>query len=220
MVGVSFQPLISYGAAARTFSFIGSCTSIGSSLDFSALSAGAIAAGDLAVYIDYSGPNGAGAPSTVLPSGFASASDASINSPQGFRGTISTKTLAGSEGVISGLNQANNNKIGLVFRPSSAFSSIAVGGSSAVIVSTNPTSQVCDPSAETTAVILITVCGAEGSTAAFSTRSPAADGSVSTSDSDLLASYNVYNTSPQSVTADMNDLGDVNYLASLYLTVS
>lgn len=218
MVGVSFQPLIAYGAAARTFSFIGSCTSTSSSLDFSALSAGAVASGDALFYIDFAIGSGS-LPTSVIPSGFSNdIDDPGATTP---RGMVSSKKASGSEGSIVGMSGATrNNKIGLVYRPSTAFTTITAAGISSEITTGDPTLQTCDPSAETSAVILLGISGIDSGTAAFSTFSPAADGTVANSSADLLAGYKIYNTSPQSTQIDMNDLGTINWLASLYYTVS
>lgn len=199
-----------------TFTFVGSCVSNSTSLDFSSLSAGSIAADDLAVYIDCSA--GGSTPSAVTPSGFTN----HINTTLGgaLRGMVSTKKLLGSEGVITGMNSVGNNKVGLVFRPSTPFTTVNALGISSEATTGDPASQVCDPSAETTSVILIGISASDLGTAAFSTFSPAADGTVATADADLLVGYNIFNTAPQSTAIDMGDLGAPNWLASLYLTVS
>lgn len=203
--------------ASRTFTFIGSCTSTTSALDFSSLSAGTIASGDLGVYLDYAQTTGL-PPTAVTPSGFTNDIQ-TIVAPYG--GMVSHKKLAGSESSITGMNgNSSNRKIGLVFRPSSSFTTITASGSGSQLTASDPTLQTCDPSAETTAVILIGIAAISGGTAAFATFSPAADGNVTTSDSDLTTGYKIYNTSPQSTSVDMNDLGSNNWLASLYFTVS
>lgn len=134
---------------------------------------------------------------------------------------VSSKKAAGTEAAITGMNGGTrNNKIGLVFRPSTAFTTITAAGIASEININDPTLQTCDPSAETSAVVLIGIVGIDSATAAFSTFSPSSDGTVTNSSSDLLAGYKLYNTSPQSTQVDMNDLGTINWLASLYFTVS
>ena len=204
--------------SARTFSVVGPCVSNTSSLNFGALSAGSIAAGDLAIFIDYA-KSSAAVPASVTPSGFTNVSNA--NNGVDIRGMISVKKLDGTEGSVSGMVGGNdNNKVGLVFRPSIAFTTITAHDIASEATPGNPASQTCDPTAETSAVLLFGISGSSGGTAAFSTRSPAADASVATADADLLVSYNIFNTSPQSVQVDMNQLNSANWLASLYLTVS
>lgn len=209
---------------ARTFTFIGSCESTSSSLNFGSLSAGTIAANDLIVYVDLAVAASAGAPSAVTPSGFSNHINTSDVSHPDQRGMVSSKLATGSEGSVTGMNgSTQNNKVGLVFRPSTAFTTINALSTASQMTLNNPTLQTCDPSAETTAVILVGVAGIDGATAAFSTFSPAADGTVLNSDSDLAVGYKIYNTSPQSTQVDMNDLASptpANWLASLYFTVS
>lgn len=208
-------------ASARTFTFIGSCVSNGSALNFGALSVGSVTAGDLLVYIDFAFDTVSPVPSAVTPSGFTNVVNDLIGAGVSFaRGMVSVKNAAGGEGSITGLNDAGNNKVGLVFRPSTAFTTITANDIATEIAVVNPASQSCDPSAETTAVILIGVACIDGGTAAFSTASPAFDATIATADADLLAGYKIYNTSPAAHTIDMNDLGGNNWLASLYLTVT
>ncbi len=203
-----------------TWTFVGSCVASGASLDFSALSAGAIAAGDLAVYVDYS-TNATTIPSAVTPSGFATVISTGVDTgPISARGMVSLKKLVGSETTVTGMNDTANNKVGLVFRPTAAFASVSGLDTASEITLDNPALQACDPSAETTAVIVIGVCAAEAGTAAFSTFSPASDGTVATADADLLVGYKIYNTGPLSTDIDANDLGNNTWLASLYAKVS
>lgn len=208
-----------FGSSGRTFTFIGSCNTGTASLDFSSLSAGTIAAGDLAVYIDFAF-DGGGAPSAVTPSGFSNAISTSGGTSPGGRGMVSVKKLTGSEGSVTGMNADVEDKVGLVFRPSSAFTTITASGISSSITSSNPTAQVCDPSAETSAVILLGIAAMDDATVSFSTFSPAATGEVSRTDNDIVVGYSIFNNNPLSTTIDMADFGDLNWLASLYLTVS
>jgi len=132
---------------------------------------------------------------------------------------ISSKILTGSEGSVTGMNGATeNDKIGLVFRPSIAISTVTAHSINGQVGSADPTAQVVDPSAETTAVIIVGVAAHRSATLSFSTFSPAADATVLNSDSDIIAGYKIYNSSPASTTIDMNDLGSFNWLGSLYFT--
>lgn len=210
----------SLSAAARTFTFVGSCVSNGTSINFSALSGGTLAAGDLLVYVDFAVDNDNTPPTTVTPSGFTiEISDTNSSDPSA-QANVSVLKAAGSEGALTGMNGSLNHKVGLVFRPSTSFTTIVSNDEATQLFNLNPSAQTCDPSAETTAVILLGIAGCDASTAAFSTASPAFDGTVLTGDSDLIVGYKIYNTSPASHSIDMADLGDKNWLASLYLTVS
>jgi len=207
--------------AARTFTFVGSCISNGTSLDFSALSAGSVSAGDILVYIDQAVNGATTIPTAVTPSGFTNQINTSFGALSLYgRGMLSLKKAAGGEGVITGMNDTNMQKVGLVFRPSTSFTSIVANDIATELTAGNPASQNCDPSAETVATIVLGVAACDAATAAFSTASPAFDGTVSVADSDMIAGYKIYNTSPAAHTIDMNDLNTSNWLASLYLTVS
>jgi hypothetical protein len=201
-------------AAALTWAFVGSCTSTGTALDFSALSAGSIQADDLAIFVDY--PRHGSVPTAVTPSGFTNR----VNTPGTItRGMLSDKKLLGSEGSVTGMDgSSSDQKVGLVFRPSISFASIAPSTPTTEVTSGNPVSQVIDPSAETASVIVIGVVAAGGGIA-FSTATPAFDAEV-TAGGRLIVGYKIYNASPQSHTIDMNDLGTDNWLAGIYYKVS
>lgn len=204
--------------AGRIFTFIGSCVSTTSSLNFGSLSAGTVSAGDLLAYVDFAITAGGPVPTAVTPSGFTN----DINTAGAVvpRCMVSHKKAAGGEGSITGMNGTNNNKVGLVFRPSTSFTTISAAGIGSEVTAGDPSLQTCNPSAEATAVILLGIAGIDGGTAAFATFSPAADGTVLNGNSDLAAGYKIYNTSPSSTSIDMADLGGVNWLASIYFTVS
>jgi len=154
----------------------------------------------------------------VTPSGFTNGIDTAGVT---FRGMVSGKKAAGGEGAITGMNgSTTNSKIGLVFRPSTAFTSFSMLDTASEVTASNPSSQSCDPSAETTAAIVIGIADSfGGGNGAFSTFSPSQDATINTSNNDMVSAYKIYNTSPQSTTIDMNDLGN-NWLASLYFTVA
>lgn len=213
-----FSPAMLFGSSGRTFAFVGSCVSNGTNLNFGSLSAGSVAADDLLVYVDHG--YGGSPPSAVTPSGFTNVVNTSGGSGPGVRGMVSVKKAAGSEGSIAGISTDNRQKIGLVFRPSTAFTSITANDIATVINDGNPTSQNCDPSAETSAVILLGIAAADGVSVAFSTFSPSPDAVIEDAENDLRVGYSIFNTSPQATTVDINDLGEQNWLATLYLTVS
>lgn len=208
-----------FGSSVSGWTFVGSCTSVTNSLDFSSLSAGAVSAGDLLVYIDDTRDAATNSVTAVTPSGFTNLINEASGGPNNRRARLSVKKAAGSEGAIVGMDDDNMQKVGLVFRPSATFTTITAGGSNTEFTASNPSSQTCNPSAETVPVVVIGVASAEASTAAFTTASPAFDATVSTSDSDMIVGYKIYNSSPASHTIDMGDLGE-NWLASLYLKVS
>ena len=214
--------LMPKGAAPTlSWTFVGSCQSTGTALDFSALSAGTIQANDVALYIDYAG---AGAPPTaVTPSGFTNVINTSGESEPGARAMASWKKLAGSEGSVTGMSAstggtgADNNKIGLVFRPSIDFTTLTFSTpQNSGIIGTNPAAITVDPSAETIPVVLIGIGAVYQGTVTFSTASPAFDAEINLSDNDMRVGYKIYNSSPLSHSIDINDLGSANWLAGFY----
>lgn len=208
---------------AVTWTFVGSCQSTGTLLDFSALSAGTIQANDVALYIDFAGAGGV--PTAVTPSGFSNIVNTSGGSEPGVRAMASWKKLTGSESYVTGISAStgggggtDNNKLGLVFRPSINFTTLTVSTpQNSGITSGNPAAITVDPSAETTPVVLIGIGATYIGTVAFSTASPAFDAQINLSDNDLRVGYKIYNSSPLSHSIDINDLGSANWLAGFYL---
>jgi hypothetical protein len=215
--------LMPKGAAPTlSWTFVGSCQSTGTTLDFSALSAGSIQANDVALYIDYAGA--ADPPTAVTPSGFTNViNTASVTSEPGARAMVSWKKLAGSEGSVTGMSAstggsgADNNKIGLVFRPSIDFTTMTFSTpQNSGIIDSNPAAITVDPSAETIPVVLIGIGATYQGTVTFSTASPAFDAQINLSDNDMRVGYKIYNSSPLSHSIDINDLGSANWLAGFY----
>jgi hypothetical protein len=214
--------LMPKGAAPTlSWTFVGSCQSTGTTLDFSALSAGSIQANDVALYIDYAGA--AGIPTAVTPSGFTNIVNTIGGTEPGARAMASWKKLAGSEGSVTGMSastgggSADNNKIGLVFRPSIDFTTMTFSTpQNSGIISTNPAAITVDPSAETIPVVLIGIGAVYQGTVTFSTASPAFDAEINLSDNDMRVGYKIYNSSPLSHSIDINDLGSANWLAGFY----
>lgn len=215
----------SAGTPAVTWTFVGSCQSTGTTLDFSSLSAGTIQANDVALFFDHCGANNP--PTAVTPSGFTIIINDSGETEPGARAMASWKKLTGSEGSVTGINGAtggtgqDNNKIGLVFRPSRDFLNITFSTpQTSGITDANPSAITVDPSAETLASVLVGAAGVYQGAVTFSTASPAFDAEINLSDSDLRVGYKIYNTSPASHSIDINDLGNCNWLAGFYFTAS
>jgi len=214
--------LMPKGAAPTlSWTFVGSCQSTGTALDFSALSAGTIQANDVALYIDYAGAENP--PTAVTPSGFTNVINTSGESEPGARAMASWKKLAGSEGSVTGMSastgggSSDNNKIGLVFRPSIDFTTMTFSTpQNSGIINTNPAAITVDPSAETIPVVLIGIGAVYQGTVTFSTASPAFDAEINLSDNDMRVGYKIYNSSPLSHSIDINDLGSANWLAGFY----
>ena len=214
--------LMPKGAApSLTWTFVGSCQSTDTALDFSALSAGTIQANDVALFIDYAGD--LDPPTAVTPSGFTNIVNTSGENEPGARAMASWKKLAGSEASVTGMSAstggsgADNNKLGLVFRPSIDFTTLTVSTpQNSGVTSANPAAITVDPSAETIPVVLIGIGAVYLGTVAFSTASPAFDAQIAISDNDMRIGYKIYNSSPLSHSIDINDLGSANWLAGFY----
>jgi len=207
--------------APVTWSFVGSCQSTGISLNFASLSSGSIQDNDVAIYIDHCGA--ADIPTAVTPTDFIVLVNDSGGADPGNRAMITWKKLTGSESSLTGINGASggagqdNNKIGLVFRPSRDFTSITFSTpQTSGITSSNPTAITVNPSAETIPSVLIGTAGVYQGTSTFSTASPSFDAEVNLSDNDLRAGYKIYNSAPASHSIDINDLGTGNWLAGFY----
>lgn len=208
-----------------TWTFVGSCQSTGTSLNFSSLSAGTIQANDVAMYIDYAGA--AAPPTAVTPSGFTNIVNTSGSSEPGARAMVSWKKLAGSEASVTGMSAstggtgADNNKLGLVFRPSIDFTTLTVSTpQDSGIIEGNPSAIIVNPSAETSSVVLLGFGATYQGTVSFSVVTPAFDAEVVISDNDLRAGYKIYSSSPASHSIDMSDLGRGNWLAGFYFKAS
>jgi len=209
--------LMPKGAApSLTWTFVGSCQSTGTALDFSALSAGTIQANDVALFIDYAGA--LTPPTAVTPSGFTNIVNTSGENEPGARAMASWKKLAGSEASVAGMSAGGGfSKLGLVFRPSIDFTTLTVSTpQNSGVTNANPAAITVDPSAETIPVVLIGIGAVYLGTVAFSTASPAFDAQIAISDNDMRVGYKIYNSSPLSHSIDINDLGSANWLAGFY----
>lgn len=196
----------------RTFTFVGSVSAAGPSIDISGTGR---AAGDFGVMLDYA-RHGSSAPAAVTPSGHTQAATVTDNTANSrSRASITYKVLTGSEASLTGIwGGSQNRKIYLVFRPSIAISTVIYTAGGAEATAGNPTGQTIDPSAETTAVILV---GEMGSSGAISPRttSPTMD-EVAGSDTLHYGHYLISNNSPASQSYDMDDEGNDNAMISGY----
>ena len=209
--------LMPKGAApSLTWTFVGSCQSTDTALDFSALSAGTIQANDVALFIDYAGD--LDPPTAVTPSGFTNIVNTSGENEPGARAMASWKKLAGSEASVAGMSAGGGfSKLGLVFRPSIDFTTLTVSTpQNSGVTNANPAAITVDPSAETIPVVLIGIGAVYLGTVAFSTASPAFDAQIAIIDNDMRVGYKIYNSSPLSHSIDINDLGSANWLAGFY----
>jgi hypothetical protein len=187
--------------------------------------------GDVAVLFDIGAGFGE-TPVDVVPSNFtglSTATSAGFAGPSGIccgRTRISYKILDGTEGgaTITGMNPTTlpsgggARKVILVFRTSNMpVLSVSNEDWTSVLSAGNNAAQSPSPAAGALSVVF-GMAGIFLGTTAFSTASPAFDGTVTTADSDLSAGYTIYDGTPSGHTIDMNDLGGNNYLSSGVLT--
>lgn len=193
--------------ASRSFTFVGSTTSNASTIDISGTGR---QAGDFGVLLDYA-RGSSGAPAAATPSGHTQAATQS----GGFgRVSITSKVLTGSEASLTGMNgDTANKKVYLVFRPTVAINTVAYNAGGAEVTNNNPAQQTIDPTAETTAVILVGEMGSSGTVSPRST-SPAMDEVAN--GTTQYGHYKIYNSSPASHTYDMDDEGNDNGMISGY----
>ena len=203
-------------SAPTSLTFIASATSTGANIT---IPAGA-AAGDLAILVDC-GLQGNPGPSLVIPSGFTQVANTAPSNTR--RMTTSRKVLVGGDpsSSITGMNGlGSNDKVLLVFRPDAAINSVTQSTwHTPSQTNANPPSQSVVASAGDPPLIVIGAASNSTSASAFSTASPAFDGTV-TSSNRLIVGYKIYNSSPANHTIDMNDLGAANVLQSGYIAVS
>lgn len=202
-------------APSISFTYIGKCTSNGASLNFGALDAGTIAADDLLIYLQ--GARAGGAPTTVTPSGFTNG----INTLSGTsRVILSAKKATGSEGSVTGMDEATDKKIGLVFRPSSAFTSFAFNGTGSDVTDTNPANQTSAVSGTGSYPTLVIGHMGTMSAASISGKSVSpAMTELAGSDAGHIAHYLQYTSGAADVTGyDKNDDGSGNFVQICYLT--
>lgn len=220
MVGVSFQPLLAYGAAAApTISLFASATSQDSTTI--TVPAGVVV-GDLLVLFDSSYDSDGITPASAVPSGFTAISDTS--SGIGMRIISSRKLAVGGE-AGSSLTGMTTGNIGVskalyVFRRSPVATSLSLSTPQSQITTGNPTAQVQSASAGATPLIVFGFYTAIG-TIDPRTFTPAKDGELPSASNVLMyIAYKIYNSAPQDTTIDMDDEGDANGLQSVYITMN
>lgn len=202
-------------ASLTTLSFRSSATSTSDTITGPA----DIAAGDLLILLDKA-VSGAGAPSFVVPSGFTTISDLSINAE--LSQIVSYKIATGAEASASltGMNGTDNDsKILLVFQGNIAISSVSVNDVNEEATDGNPTAQVVNASG---GVVPLIVIGCYGTFTGQAIDPRGFTGATATelqqdSDNDLFIKYAIMNSSSADVTIDMDDEGFSNCLQSFFI---
>lgn len=178
-----------------------------------------IDAGDLLILHD-AALGGAGAPGSVIPSGFTSIVDSNLSK---FKSILSYKIADGTEdsASLTGMNGSTFNAKALYqFRGDVPITSVALSTVNSEATADNPASQNVSASGGTSPLIVIGAYGTSSSAGVDPrTFSPAKDGEISGSVEQYLA-YKIYNSSPADVSIDMDDEGSTNILYSLYIEAS
>ncbi len=176
---------------------------------------GGLQAGDVAVLSDVA--QGFGVVTSVLPSGFTLIVDCSTGTSFLPRNIESYRILDGSEtGNITGMSDVGTGKWLRIFRANRPITSVTPSTWNQEPTTGNPAAQnVAAPPAGS--IIIATAYGSDGSTA-FSTASPAFDGTQAFGPGGTaIGGYKIYVSSPAGHTIDMND-NNANTLTSGSLT--
>ena len=111
--------------------------------------------------------------------------------------------------------------VGMYWRPSKPIASYTLSTVNFQSITGNPTSQSVTASSGVAPLIVFGAASSDVGTGAFSTQTPAFDGTQSMTGIAPrgIVGWTTYNSSPADHTIDMNDLGS-NMLMSFYLSVS
>ena len=177
--------------------------------------------GDLAVLFDYAWVN-PGPATDVTPSGWTNIAGNAAASFYRYRVTYKIVALGEPGSSVTGMAGTQNDKVMLVFRDSGGpiLSVTPSTWNAPAPVNTDPGSQSVLASGGNVPLIVLGMAAIDAGTAAFSTASPAFDGTAANSQSDILAGYKLYDNSPADHTIDMGDLGSGNSLASGWLALA
>lgn len=141
----------------------------------------------------------------------------------GWKANASGSEAASSIALTNG-SDVDWEAVMLVLRPSRRIAGITGTTVNKEINNNNPSLQTVSATAAPSgrSVLVFGCARTPGSTVSFSTASPAFDDTVSSSDSDMIVGYKIYNqpTAPSDHSIDMNDLGSGNTLWSVYITVT
>lgn len=204
------------GGTPISFTFVGSAVSALSTVDISATGR---ASGDLGILLDLS-QNSSGTPANTIPSGHTSlVTDTQTLGILGLRASIRYKLLTGSEGSLTGQDGTNFvDKVYLVFRPSSAITTVTFNDGQFEAANVNPSSQATGAGSGTPPVIVIGQMGTETNPVSPRSTTPAMSEVVG-GGTNHYGLYKIYNTSPANQTTfDMDDEGNANTLQLGYLT--
>lgn len=202
------------GGAVSPVKFVASATSIAGTIT---IPAGA-QPGDVAILFDVA-LNASIVPTDVVPTNWTGIITDTDSGGNPRRVRISYKILAAGEpgASVTGMDDTNDDKVMLVFRGNAPITTVSAEDWAAQATTADPSAQTVNASGQLTPLVVFGM-SFTGTTAAFSTASPAFDATVAASGDDLLVGYKIYNTAPADHTIDMADLTN-NILASGFLEV-
>jgi hypothetical protein len=193
----------------------------GTSATHTVLIPAAAEAGDIAVVFDGAFNKGTGSITSVTPSGWSTAVDAS----SGFGGTDDARMKVNYKKLVAGdlgtspafSNTILDRKVILIFRPSSVINSVVNGSWNTELTVNNPSAQTVTVVGVATPLIVFAFGGVSDSTGPAFTGSPSMNEVVCTGTSwSVNVGYLVYNTSPSDQSIDIGD-GGANGLQSGFL---
>lgn len=206
------MPTLALGSGVTTLSKVADATSTAETITVPA----SVQAGDLIVLKD-SAVAGVSAPSTVVPSGFTSIVNTSVDTTISIRQIVSYKIADGTEGSssLTGMNGGSfNNKELIVFRGDVPITTVTPSTPNEEATTGDPASQNAAASGGTAPLIVLAGYGSNGSVTTRS-FSPAEDAEI-TAGLKSYTKYKIYNSGPSDTTVDMGDYG-TNALQSFYL---
>ena len=174
--------------------------------------------GDWAVLFD-AARAGSGSIGAVTPSGWTNLASSFVEGGDSLRLMTSHRILGASPGgtSVTGMNDAGEAKIMLIFRPSTSIISTVPSSWNAQATAGDPTLQTVSASGVTTPLIVV-AAGAGMSVPAFATETPAMTNlSKSATSLGIRIGYTIYNSSPSNQSIDIADGGTANALQSGYV---
>lgn len=204
------------GGGALSFTFVTYSTSTSSTITIPAQAV----AGDFAVLVDAAYRNSSVTiPTAVTPGGWTTQVSTSISATVSVRLMTSYRTITGGLAgtSVSGMNSDFEEKILLLFRPSSTIITTTASSWNAQGTGSDPTLQTVSASGVTTPlIVLAAAAAAPSSTVAFTTETPSMTNVVNSAyPLALRVGYTIYNTSPSDQSIDTGDNG-ANVLQSGY----
>jgi len=176
--------------------------------------------GDWAILLDAAESGSGSSITSVVPSGWTSIKDI-YNNPSGALRLIASQKVLTSTSSVTGMS--SGTKFLLVFRPSSAITTVTASTWNGEVTAGNPTSQTVSASGVSTPLIVLALAATQESGAAipaFVTETPSMTNLTNDGPSggpECRMGYTLYNSSPSDQSIDTGDNGAVNGLISGYV---